>query len=322
VAAFAGVGEGGDRLPRLPGRLAEDEAFPHAWPGHRARALVLAGGERARVVECLPPDGGEDAPAVLFIHGWGCLAYAWRRNLQPVATAGYRALAPDLRGHGWSDKPPDDAAYTTDALADMVRGVLDAAGVERALVVGHSMGAAIALRLAQRAPTRVAGLVLACPVGFGGVARTWWLQRCTPPLLDPWLPRLATRPVIGLGLRSGYGRLAVPTARDVDEYWAPTADPRFAPAMRRIAHAFGWGVEPAAALRAIAGPVQVLFAERDNVIRERDARTAVAHLARAHVQVVPGAGHVLPEEAPAVLNAAILAAAAEAFASATPAGLA
>ncbi|HZF67800.1 MAG TPA: alpha/beta hydrolase [Gemmatirosa sp.] len=310
--AASGAGPSPARLRRLTA----DEAFPAGWAGHQVRQVPLAHGEQVRLVECTPA-AGADAPAVLFVHGWACSAYGWRHNMGPMAAAGYRALAPDLLGHGFSDKPlDDDRRYGADGLADMLVRVLDAAGVGRALVVGHSMGAAVALRLAAVRPDRVAGLVLAAPVGFGGVGRTWWLRLVTPPVVEPLLAAAATRPLFALGLRMGYGRLGAPTERDVDEYWAPTADPRFPRALRRIAHAFDWEAGPQESFALVRCPVHCLFGERDDVIRMRVARPALARLANARAEVVAGAGHVIPEEAPDVVNRTILGMAAEVFAPA------
>ena len=292
--------------------------FPAGWPGHRTHRLTLPGGERVRVVEH-PPIGrpaDADAPTVLFVHGWACSAYGWRRNLGPIAAAGYRALAPDLRGHGWSDKPLDDASrYGAVALAAQLADVLDAMGTRRALVVGHSMGAAVSLRLAAAHPDRVAALVLAAPVGFGGVSRTWWLRLVTPTVVEPLLGTVVTRPLFALGLRMGYGRLGNPTERDIDEYWAPTADPAFLRALRRVAHAFDWAVGPQEAYARVQCPVHCLFGERDDLIRLRTARAGMARLPRVRAETVPDAGHVLPEETPGVVNHTILTMAAEVFAS-------
>lgn len=258
-----------------------------------------------RVVECAPA-GGPDAPTVLLVHGWACLAYAWRFQLAALRAAGYRAVAPDLRGHGFSDKPLDDRRYTPDALAEQLVGVADALGLRRMLVVGHSMGGAVALRLAALHPDRVAGLVLAAPVGFGGVNRTRWLRTVTPAAIEPFLQAFGTRYLFALALRMGYGTLGRPTERDVDEYFAPTADPRLLPALRRVTHAFDWMCGPQESFDRVVCPVHVLFGERDGVIRERVARPALARLARATAEVVPAAGHVVPEEAPDVVSRTIL----------------
>lgn len=297
-------------LPLLPGRLASHDCFPAGRAGLAAREVALPDGERVRVVTSHPAAGPPpDALPVLFLHGWGCSAFSWHRTLEPVAAAGHPVFAPDLRGHGWSDKPLAHAAYTLDAMVDWARGLLDALALGRALVVAHSMGGAIALRLAQREPARVAGLVLAAPVGFGAVARTRWLRALTPALVAPLLPRLATRALVAVGLRMGYGTVGTPGERDVDEYWAPTADPRFARAMWHLSHAFDWGPEDAGALAALGVPVHALFGGRDDLIRADLAAPLLARLADAQIEVVPGAGHVIPEETPERFVAAVLGAA-------------
>ena len=216
------------------GRLTSTAVFPAGWPDHSASHVAVGAGERVRVVHVAPaiqrdgPAGGAAAtPAVVCLHGWGASAYAYRRVLAPLAAAGVDVFAPDLRGHGWSDKPLDRTAYSPDAFATWTLALLDSLGVERAVLVGHSLGGAIALHTARRAPDRVNALVLLAPLGLGTVARIGQLRWLTPDGIDAWLPRLAApRVVTAVALRTAYGRLGRPTDRDVDEYWAPTADPR------------------------------------------------------------------------------------------------
>lgn len=96
-------------------------------------------------------------PLVLALHGWLGRGADWA----PVAArlgAAVRVVAPDLPGHGASDAPPE--AFTMDGAADGLAALLDAVGLERAVVAGYSMGGRLALHLALRHPGRVAGLVL------------------------------------------------------------------------------------------------------------------------------------------------------------------
>lgn len=271
------------------------------------RPVVLPDGERVRVVHCPPPaDASGDVPAVVCVHGWGCSAFSFNRVLRPIADAGCSAYAPDLRGHGWSDKPLAAAAYTPDALGAWLGQVLDALGLERAVLVGHSMGGAVVLRTALQLPARVAGLVLLAPVGFGVVPRIGLLRTLTPGVLEPLLPRLALRAVVGLGLRTGYGAIGAPSADDVDEYWAPTADPAFARAVRLVAHAFDWAPSDPRALARVACPVHVVLGARDNLISSPNVRAHVGRLAGVRIDEVPRAGHVLPEEVPDVVVRAVV----------------
>lgn len=97
---------------------------------------------------------GSGAP-VIFLHGFPELAYSWRHQLPALAAAGYRAIAPDLRGYGQSSAPDDLAAYTMDELIADVHGLLDALQLESATFVGHDWGALILWHMALLAPERI-----------------------------------------------------------------------------------------------------------------------------------------------------------------------
>jgi pimeloyl-ACP methyl ester carboxylesterase len=104
-------------------------------------------------------DEGEGSP-VLLIHGFPDSHRLWRHQVAALTAAGRRVIAPDLRGLGDSEKPADVADYgIRHSIADMV-AVLDALGVERAQVVGHDFGAAVAWGLAAFAPDRVERLAV------------------------------------------------------------------------------------------------------------------------------------------------------------------
>ena len=100
-----------------------------------------------------------DGPAVLLVHGFPELAYSWRHQLPALAAAGYRAIAPDMRGYGGTDKPEDVAEYTVQKLIGDLEGLLDALSIDRALMVGHDWGALVTWQMALLAPSRMAGLI-------------------------------------------------------------------------------------------------------------------------------------------------------------------
>jgi pimeloyl-ACP methyl ester carboxylesterase len=101
---------------------------------------------------------GAGLPVVLC-HGFPGLGYSFRHQLPALAAAGYRAIAPDMRGYGGTDAPVDGAAYDHDHVASDLLALLDALGEERAVFVGHDFGAPLVWHLALRAPERVAGVV-------------------------------------------------------------------------------------------------------------------------------------------------------------------
>ena len=100
-----------------------------------------------------------EGPTVVLLHGFPDLAYTWRRQIPVLAAAGYHVLAPDGRGFGRSDRPDDPDAYDIDHLTGDMLALLDDAGVDRAVFVGHDWGALVIYSLALMAPARVAGAI-------------------------------------------------------------------------------------------------------------------------------------------------------------------
>ncbi|MEM8769915.1 MAG: alpha/beta hydrolase, partial [Pseudomonadota bacterium] len=108
-----------------------------------------------------------EGPAVLLAHGWPESWYSWRNQIKALADAGYRALAPDMRGYGGTDAPEDVASYNLFELAADMVGVLDALEIETATMVGHDWGAPVATHTVLVYPERFNGLVL-MSVPYGG----------------------------------------------------------------------------------------------------------------------------------------------------------
>lgn len=94
-------------------------------------------------------------PAVLLLHGFPDSSALWRHQIPALVDAGYRVIAPDLRGFGASDRPADVAAYRMEVLVGDVLGILDTLDAQGVSVVGHDWGAALGWRLAAVAPERV-----------------------------------------------------------------------------------------------------------------------------------------------------------------------
>jgi pyruvate dehydrogenase E2 component (dihydrolipoamide acetyltransferase) len=110
---------------------------------------------------------------VVLVHGYGGDKNSWLFVQQPLAETG-TAIALDLPGHGASGKDVGDGSLTT--LADTVAGFLDALGIARAHLVGHSLGAAVVAAVARAAPEKVASLTLLAPAGFGPDADAEYLR--------------------------------------------------------------------------------------------------------------------------------------------------
>ena len=111
-------------------------------------------------------------PAVLLCHGFPECWYSWRHQLRALAAAGFHAVAPDMRGYGQTDAPPEIDRYTLlHLLGDMV-GLLDVLGIERAVIAGHDWGAPVAWLAAQLRPDRFPAVIaLSVPFRARGTVR-------------------------------------------------------------------------------------------------------------------------------------------------------
>lgn len=116
-------------------------------------------------------------PLIILSHGWPESWYSWRHQLPVLADAGFRAVAYDVRGYGESDKPHAIEAYTLNALAADVVGIIDTLGYEQAIVIGHDWGGPIALHTALTYPERVSAVGSLSVPHFG---------RPPIPTLDLW----------------------------------------------------------------------------------------------------------------------------------------
>ncbi len=106
-------------------------------------------------------------PLVLLVHGWPESWYSWRHQLTGLAAAGYRVIAPDMRGYGDTDSPAAASEYRIDILAADLVGILDAVGEETAVIVGHDWGSMVVWNAALLHPERFTG-VIGMSVPYGG----------------------------------------------------------------------------------------------------------------------------------------------------------
>jgi pimeloyl-ACP methyl ester carboxylesterase len=272
--------------------------FPAGDPAYRVVYHTLRSGERARVIETGPANGRP----VVCVGGWACSVWDFHRTLPRLAEAGYRAIAMDLRGQGLSDKPIDESLYTPDSLSTYVRQVLDAHELNCPALIGHSMGGAIALQLAMRAPERCHAAVLVSPVGFGHIP----VSRLGRILSPSWAPLhwVLRRALVAVALRVLYTNKECVNARNIDEYWAPSQFPSFIPAQRATLHQFRWTPFTFAELEGVRTPTLVIRGARDPIVRVLPSPRALPPAFRE--LVIPQAGHLPHDEAPDVAHKALI----------------
>ena len=256
-------------------------------------------------VEILGPENGTP---VLMLHGFPDTGRLWSKQVEPLTEAGFRLIVPDLRGYGRSDKPAEVDAYNLLLVAADQNAVLDQVGIEKAHVVGHDWGAAVAWGVASFAPERVDKLV-ALSVGhplafasagfeqlekswymllfqFEGIAERWlsdngWAnfrEWSRHPDADAVIAELEQNGSLTPGLN----------------YYRSTVHPRTL-------------IEPPLQLPKVTVPTMGVWSTGDIALTERQMTGSSEFVAAPwRYERVEGAGHWMQWEAPDALNALLL----------------
>jgi pimeloyl-ACP methyl ester carboxylesterase len=282
--------------------LSPGEMFPAGDPAYRVSFPRLRSGLKVRVVE----RGDPESPPVVLVHGWGCSVYVFRLNMPALAEAGFRVIAVDLKGHGLSDKPVAPDEYTIDSLVEHLRDILDALGLQRPALAGHSLGGSLIYHFASRYPGRASCLGLLSPVGLNGVPLMWLYRGLTPKLLTPILKQIKPRLIVKLALRRVYGRRARFTERDVEEFLAPSQFPEYSLAMRELLHNYDWTAGKNRQLTTVDLPATGVWGSLDHMMPDDGMGVYVPLLPRVVLRAIPEAGHIIPEETPDEVNTALL----------------
>jgi pimeloyl-ACP methyl ester carboxylesterase len=254
--------------------------------------------------------------AVVLLDGIGCDGYVWK-YLAPALARVAHVVHPHYRGHGRSAAPRDPERVSVPDLADDVAAVLDDAGVERAAVIGHSIGVQVALETARRHPGRVVGLGLLC--GSPGdllktFRRSTALEVALPTMRDavaraPWLARLFFRHMVPT-------RLAFDIATKVEVNPELLAMADFMPYLRGFSQldaAFFLAMLAAVGqhsardfLPSLRKPTLVIAGGRDNFTPPELSREMAEAIADAEFLLVPDGSHTAPLERPDEFERAVL----------------
>jgi pimeloyl-ACP methyl ester carboxylesterase len=290
LAAVEATGPGGritsDDVERAAAEVAAD-------PTPREETVTLADG---RVIAALVAGPG-DGQKIVFVHGLGGSQSTWQIVLGELAER-YRVAAIDLPGHGQSDKSVS-ADYSTPALAAAVAEALKALKVTPAIVVGHSLGGAVALHLALQHADEVAGLVLVNSAGLGNEIAGELLD-----LMDGEPGKATARALLELFFADQ--RLVVD--RGIDEMAQnQLADGAWAAQRAVAAAAFDRGGQRLAVreqLAQVTTPTLIAWGAKDRVIPLAHAIAAVSVMPDAVLKLLPAVGHVPQvEDAPGLARA-------------------
>ena len=264
-----------------------------------------------------------EGPLVVLLHGFPEFWYSWRYQLPALAAAGYRVVAPDMRGCNLSDKPAGVDAYRLSALTGDVARLIAACGAERATVIGHDWGANVAWAFAARYPEVLDRLVIMNaphPLRIAEGWRTWRQLRKSWYVFAfqlPWLPEFLLRRFDYRALRTVFHRDPLRSGsfseEDIDRYIEAIAQPRaltaainyYRAALRR---------NPCAMLRQRQGlsrridaPTLVLWGEHDRYLGSELADPPAALVRHCRVVRFPDASHWVQIDAHERVNEELLA---------------
>ena len=241
---------------------------------------------------------GRGRPVVL-IHGFAVSHWCFR-HIIPGLAAGNDVIAIDLPGGGESDRPPPaDYRYDAPAYMETVLGVLDALGLEKASLVGHSMGGGVALYTAARRPERVDRLVVIDPLCYPYRLPPEGRALLVPYLGPALFQALFSRPVVRNYMqRRVYRDPALATEEWVDYIWERLNRPGGIQALHsslRFCH------EPsviARTVRAIRSPTLIVWGDGDKIFPASFGPRLRVDITGAELHIVRECGHAPPEERP------------------------
>jgi non-heme chloroperoxidase len=241
--------------------------------------LRLPSGVRLHYIEQGPVAG----PAVLLLHGYGDSSGSWSLVMARLP-ADLRVVALDQRGHGWSDRP--ESPYTMDQFATDALEAMDALGIPSATVVGHSMGSFVARRVAERAPERVARLVLLGSAPTANNAAVRDLLRSVNRLSDPVDPTFVREFQMSTAARP------VPA----DFMAGIIANSQAMPAhVWKAALGSLVAYQPSGPVRC---PTLVIGGDADGVFSKEEQTQLARDIPGALLELAPGVGHALNWEDP------------------------
>jgi pimeloyl-ACP methyl ester carboxylesterase len=240
---------------------------------------------------------GGSGPVLVLIHGITSSSASWEPVL-PALAEHFTVIAPDLLGHGQSDKPAGD--YSLGSHACLVRDLMLALGHEQGTIVGHSLGGGIAMQAAYQFPELVGRLVL---VSSGGLGRevSLFLRAVTLPGAEVVLPLIASRPVLeaGSAISRVIGRIGLQAGSDLAQIACGIASLNEVGARRAFVHtaravidAGGQRIDARDRLYlAEAVPSMIVWGDNDPIIPARHGVRAHELMPGSRLELFEGAGH-------------------------------
>ncbi len=254
-------------------------------------------------------------PLVLLLHGFPEFWYAWRHQIPALAAAGFRVVAPDLRGYNLSAKPEGVASYRAGVVMSDVVALIGHLGAERAHVAGHDWGGVIAWRLAMRRPDVLDRLVIVNaphPAVFARelrhlrqLRRSWYAGFFQLPLIPEALFRANDFALLERMFRNGPRRPGAYTDEDIRLYKEAAARPGALTAMLNYYRAIRSRTprgeaagERGSGDEVVRRPTMVIWGERDTALTTHNLEGLERYVPGVRIERIAEASHWVPADAP------------------------
>ena len=252
-------------------------------------------------------EAGTGEPTMILLHGFGASVFSWREVMQPLSQYG-RVVAYDRPAFGLTERPlpgswKEESPYGVEGNLTLLLGLMDALGIEKAILIGNSAGGRLAVQAALTHPERVSGLVLVDAAIYTGSRRPFGILQ--PLIYTPQMDRLG--PFFARSLAGAQGEAFLQAA------WHDPSriTPEIQTGYRKPLHMANWDValweftragsgseDLAPRLKEIALPTLVISGEDDRIIPAADSVRLSADIPGARLVVIPACGHVPQEECP------------------------
>lgn len=269
---------------------------PQDLAGPRSQFMELRGLD-VHVVEV-----GEGEPVFLLLHGFGASTYSWREVIDPLAEGG-KVIAYDRPAFGLTERVltwEGENPYSPESQVEMTLDLMDAFGVEKAVLIGNSAGGTVAMSFALQHPDRVAGLILVDAAIYAGGGSPGWVRPLlhTPQMdhLGPLLARtIATRGEAFL--ETAYHNPSLVTEEVMAGYKRPLQVEDWDRALWELTKA-SRPLQLDRHVDRIAVPTLVITGDDDRIVPPEDSLRLAEEIPGAHLVVIEDCGHLPQEECP------------------------
>lgn len=247
---------------------------------------------------------GQGKPLIL-IHGFGASTFTWRKNINSLASKGFKVWALDQKGFGLSDKPVS-SEYSLKAQAKLIKKFMDEKKIEKAVLVGSSMGGAVLINFATLYPQRAKKLILIDSAGYQKGPPPWIASAPLKPFLKMFVRATAlNKTIFTLSARRAYYNDKIITPELIDGYYLPLKIPGAEEALYEMASQNDLPLVKNR-IKKVKVPTLIIWGKEDRIIPVKNAYWFHRDIQGSKLTIIEKCGHSPQEEKPAQVNQLIV----------------